>query len=170
VIKISLIAAVAENGVIGSGNKIPWRIRSEWQYFARMTKHKPVIMGRKTFESLDGPLKDRAVIVVTRDAAYSRKGIIVAATLEKALFVAKEIARETGQEEIMIAGGAEIYALALPLADRLYLTEIHLKPEGDARFPAFDKSNWTETRREFHKAGTGENADYTITLLERRKK
>lgn len=166
-IKISLIAAVAENGVIGQGNKLPWKIKSEWQYFARMTKHKPVILGRKTFESLDAPLKDRAIIVVTRDAGYSRKGIITAATLEKALFVAREIAHGTGQEEIMIAGGAEIYALALPLADRLYLTEIHLQPEGDTTFPAFDRSAWGETRREFHKAEPGESADYTITVLER---
>ncbi|MCE9508046.1 MAG: dihydrofolate reductase [Alphaproteobacteria bacterium] len=168
--KISLIAAVAENGVIGSGNRMPWRIKSELQYFMGMTRHKPVIMGRKTFESLDGPLKDRANIVVTRDAAYSRKGVIVAATLEKAFFVAREIARETGQEEVIVAGGAEIYAQALPLADRLYLSEIHLKPEGDSTFPAFDRSAWTETKREFHPAATGESADYTITVLERRKK
>ena len=169
-IRISLIAAVADNGVIGNGNKMPWHIKSEWRYFVRMTKHKPVIMGRKTFESLDAPLKDRANIVVTRDAGYSRKGIVVAATLERALFVAGEIARETGQDEIIIGGGAEIYALALPLADRLYITEIHLKPEGDAKFPAFDRSGWIETRREFHQAQPGESADYTITVLERRKK
>lgn len=167
--KISLIAAVAENGIIGGGNKMPWRIKSEWQYFARVTKHKPLIMGRKTFESLDAPLKDRANIIVTRDAGYSRPGIIAVATFEKALFVAGEISRETGQDEIMIGGGAEIYTLALPLADRLYITEIHLKPEGDTKFPAFDRTDWVETKHEFHKALPGESADYTITVLERKK-
>ena len=143
-IRISLIAAVAENGIIGGGNKMPWEIKSELQYFLAMTRRKPVIMGRKTFESLGMPLKDRANIIVTRNAGYSPKGIVTAGTLEKALFVAREIAHETGQDEIMIGGGAEIYKLALPLADRLYLTEIHLKPEGDTKFPAFDRKDWAE--------------------------
>lgn len=166
--KISLIAAVAENGIIGKANELPWRIKSEWQYFVRMTKYKPIIMGRKTFESLGAPLKDRANIIVTRDATYKKPGIIVTTTLEKALKIADKIAKETGQDEVMIGGGAEIYKLALPLADRLYLTEIHLKPDGDTKFPDFDRSAWTETKREFHKAQAGESADYTITVLERR--
>ena len=165
--KISLIAAIAENGVIGKDNQLPWRIKGEWQYFARMTKHKPIIMGRKTFESVSGPLKDRANIVITHDANYKHEGVIVTTTLEKALDIARKIAVETGQDEIMIGGGAEIYRLALPRADRLYLTEIHLKPDGDTKFPAFDRNDWTETKREFHKAAAGETADYTITVLER---
>nr|AIA18609.1 Dihydrofolate reductase [uncultured bacterium] len=164
-----MIAAVAENGVIGKDNKLPWHIKSEWQYFMRMTRHKPVIMGRLTFESLGAPLKDRANIIVTRNAGYKHEGIIVTATLEKALDIARKIAAETRQDEIMIGGGAEIYRLALPLADTLYLTEIHLKPEGDTKFPAFDRSGWVETKREFHKAQAGETADYTIIVLERKK-
>lgn len=167
--KIALIAAVAENGIIGQDNKLPWHIKSEWQYFIRMTKHKPIIMGRLTFESLGEPLKDRANIIVTRNAGYKHPGIIVTTTLAKALDIAKKIAAETGQDEIMIGGGAEIYKLALPLADRLYLTEIHMKPEGDTKFPAFDRSEWVETKREFHKAQAGESADYTITVLDRKK-
>lgn len=167
--KICPIAAVAENGVIGQGNKLPWHIASEWQYFMNMTRHKPVIMGRKTFESLGKPLKDRANIIVTRDPGYQRPGIIVTTTLEKAIAIAATIAAETGQDEIMIGGGAEIYRLALPLSDRLYLTEIHLRPAGDTLFPAFDRSAWVETKREFHKAKKGESADYTITVLERKE-
>lgn len=167
--KISLIAAVARNGVIGHENKLPWHIKSEWQYFVRMTKRKPVIMGRKTFESLGAPLKDRANIIVTRDAGYSRDGIIVVPTLESALDVAKKIADESGQDEIMIGGGAEIYRLALPVADRLYLTEVHMEPEGDTTFPEFDRKGWVETKREFHQAAEGETADYTITVLDRKR-
>jgi len=168
--KISMIAAVAENGIIGKDNKLPWEIKSEWQYFVRMTKHKPIIMGRLTFESLGSPLKERPNIIVTRDVSYRREGIIVTTTLEKALEVAKKIAAETGQDEIMIGGGAEIYKLALPLADRLYLTEVHLKPEGDTTFPDFNRNEWVETKREFHKALPGETADYTITVLERKNR
>lgn len=167
--KVSLIAAVAENGIIGKDNQLPWHIKSEFAYFVRMTKHKPIIMGRKSFESLGAPLKDRSNILVTRDAKYTRPGFIVTTTIEKALDIAKTIAAETRQDEIMIGGGAEIYRLALPLADRLYLTEIHLKPEGDTKFPAFDRNDWVETKREFHRALPGETADYTITVLERKK-
>ena len=167
--KIAMIAAAAENGVIGKDNKLPWSIKSEFAYFVRMTKHKPIIWGRKTFESLDGPLKDRTNIVITRDAAYTRPGIIATTTLDKALDIARKVAAETGQDEIMIGGGAEIYKLVLPLADRLYLTEVHLKPEGDASFPAFDRKDWTETKREFHKAQPGETADYTIMIFDRKK-
>lgn len=165
--KISLIAAVAENGVIGRNNRLPWRIKSEFKYFVNMTKGKPVIMGRKTFESLDGPLKDRPNIVITRDKSYSRPGIIVTDSLEKAVDTARKIAAETGKDEIMIGGGSEIYRLALPLADRLYLTTIHMKPEGDSLFPDFDKNIWKEKKSEFHKALAGEDADYTIRVFER---
>jgi dihydrofolate reductase len=163
--KISLIAAVAENGVIGNKGHLPWHIKSEFQYFKDMTVRKPVIMGRKTFDGLPGgPLKDRPNIVITRDPSYTHLSATVTTSLERAL----EIARKYGGDEIMIAGGAEIYKLAMPMADRLYLTEIHLKPEGDTKFPAFDRKGWVETKREFHKAQPGESADYTITVLDRK--
>lgn len=160
---IALIAAVAENGVIGNAGDLPWHIKSEWQYFVRQTKGKPVIMGRKTFESLDAPLKDRANIVITRDKNYSPAGVSIVHSLKEALDSA------CGAEEIMVIGGAEIYAQALPLAQRLYLTEVHLQPKGDTRFPAFDRGEWVETKREFHAAQSGETCDYTITVLERRR-
>ena len=167
--KICPIAAMAENRVIGMNNKLPWHIKSEWAYFIRMTKFKPVVMGRKTFESLGEPLKDRPNIIVTHNAAYSRPGIIVTTTLEKGIEIADKIAAETGCDEIMIGGGEEIYRLSLPLADRLYLTEVHMNPQGDAFFPEFDRKEWAETKREFHKAQPGESADYTITVLERKR-
>lgn len=166
--KICLIAAIAENGIIGNGNDLPWRIKSEFAYFVRMTKYKPIIMGRKTFESLTGPLKDRPNIVVTRDAAYARDGIIVATSLENALAIATDIAKKTKAEEIMIGGGAEIYKATLPFADRLYLTEVHLKPTGDTLFPDFDKSAWVESKSEFHAAQQGESADYTIRVFDKK--
>nr|AIA18155.1 Dihydrofolate reductase [uncultured bacterium] len=165
--KISLVAAVAENGVIGDGTGMPWRIRSELKHFMQTTLHKPVIMGRKTFETLKAPLKDRANIVVTRDAAYKKPGAIVATSLDKALEIARAIAAETGADEIIVAGGAEIYRQALPFADRLHLTEIHAKPEGSVLFPSFDRKAWKQTRHEPRKALEGESADYTITVLER---
>jgi dihydrofolate reductase len=159
---IALIAAVAENGVIGTGDDLPWRIRSELDYFTATTMGKPVIMGRRTFESLpNGALAGRFNIVMSRDPAYARPGIDVAASLDEAL------GKASGAPEIMVIGGAEIYALALPRADRLYLTEVHARPEGRVCFPAFDRAAWRETKREFHAARPGETADYTVTVLER---
>jgi dihydrofolate reductase len=168
--KISLIAAVAENGIIGNGNRLPWRIQGDMMFFKQITLAKPIIMGRKTFDSLGGrPLKDRLNIVVTRNTDYKAEGAIVTTTVEKAFDIGRKIAAETGKDEVMVIGGAEIYRLALPMADRLYLTEIHMQPEGDTKFPDFDRSEWVETKRDFHKAQKGESADYTITVLERKK-
>jgi len=164
--KISIIAAVAENGIIGNNNNLPWHIKSEWQYFIKMTKNKPIIMGRKTFESLGKPLKDRSNIIVTRDKSYKGDGIIVTHTIENALNIAKKIARDTKQDEIMIGGGAEIYKLALPLSDRLYLTTIHLNPQGDTKFPKINKEEWLEVKSEFHQALSGETSDYTIKVFD----
>ena len=166
--KVCLIVAVAENGAIGKNNDLPWHIKSEFAYFVRMTKHKPVVMGRKTFISLGEPLKDRPNIVITRDLSFTYPGVAVTNTIEKALDIARKL-MPPGQDEIMVMGGAEIYALALPLADRLYYTEVHLKPEADIFFPAFDRKDWVETKREFHQAKPGETADYTITILDRKR-
>lgn len=166
---ISLIAAVAENGVIGSNGDIPWRIKSDFRYFKEMTTGKPVIMGRKTFEGLPGgPLKNRPNIVISRDPAYSPNGGTAARSFEEAIDLAR--ATNTGSDEIMIAGGAEIYRLALPMADRLYINKIHVRPEGDTFFPPFDRDDWIETRKEHHAAGPDETADYTITILVRKNK
>jgi dihydrofolate reductase len=163
-----LIAAVAENGVIGRNNQLPWHIKSEFQYFKTTTLGHPIVMGRRSFESLGKPLPKRANIIVTRDTSFSAKGVIVAHSVEEGVSIAKDIAAKENVGEVFIGGGADIYRLSLPHADRLYLTEIHLKPEGDTRFPAFDRNDWKEVKREFHPKQEGETADYTITVLERK--
>ncbi|MDP2205217.1 MAG: dihydrofolate reductase [Alphaproteobacteria bacterium] len=165
--KISLIAAVAENGVIGKGNELPWRIKSEMQYFKRTTSGKPVVMGRKSFESLGKPLTDRTNIIISRNPEYRIEGCVTVTSLDEGLAAAQEVAARDGVDEIFIGGGADIYRQTLPLADRLYLTDVHLTPEGDTLFPAFDRAGWREVKREFHAAKDGESADYTITVLER---
>ena len=172
-IKVSLIAAIAENGVIGNakgGNhySLPWEIKSEFQYFRKTTIGKPLVFGRKTLETFGKPLPGRQNIIVTRDRDYKVEGALVAHTVEDAITAAKESAAKTGLDEIFVGGGAEIYRAALPFADRLYLTEVHLKPEGDTLFPPFDRACFTEVKREFHQKKEGESADYTITVLERK--
>ncbi|HYD17616.1 MAG TPA: dihydrofolate reductase [Patescibacteria group bacterium] len=166
-IKLALIAAVAENGVMGKGDWLPWEIKSEFQYFKKTTMGYPIIFGRKTLETLGKPLPGRLNIIVTRDTSYQKEGAVVTHRLEDALTIAKDAAEKDGKDQVFIGGGAEIYKLALPVCDRLYLTEVHMKPEGDTIFPAFDRSEWVEVKREFHKAKEGESADYTITVLER---
>lgn len=172
-VKVSLIAAVGENGVIGNAksgheHSLPWNIRSEFKYFRDTTMGKPLIFGRKTLETFGKPLPGRQNIIVTRDADYKVEGAIVVNTVEDSIKIARDIAEQSGLDEVFVGGGAEIYKLSLPLADRLYITEVHLKPEGDTFFPAFDRSEWQEVKREFHKAKEGESADYTITVLERK--
>jgi dihydrofolate reductase len=167
-VKVSLIAAVAENGVIGRDGQLPWHIKSEFQYFKNTTIGHPIVMGRRSFESLGKPLPKRANIVVTRDKNFRAEGALVLHTLEEGLAAARAIAEHEGVDEVFIGGGSDIYRLTLPEADRLYLTEVHLKPEGDTLFPAFDREEWREVKREFHKAKEGETADYTITVLERK--
>lgn len=167
-VKVSLIAAVAENGVIGKDNWMPWHIKSEFQYFKNTTMGRPIVMGRKSFEALGKPLPGRQNIVVTRDKNYKAAGVIVTHSVEEGIDIARGIAEKDGVDELFIGGGSEIYRLSLPDADRLYLTEIHLKPDGDTYFPPFDRGDWKEVKREFHPKKDGETADYTITVLERK--
>lgn len=166
-VKIAIIAAVAENGVIGNGDKLPWSIKSEMKHFKATTRNKPVIMGRKTFKSIGKPLKERTNIVVTRDDSYNHEGVIVASSLETALEIAKTVAEEDGQDEIMVAGGAEIYKQAIGIADRIYLTRIHSSPKGDTKFPEFNKLEWHEVKSEFHHAQEGETYDYSLRIFDR---
>lgn len=165
---ISIIAAVAENGVIGRDNTLPWHIASEFRYFKTTTMGKPLILGRKCYESLEGQtLKGRNKIVVTRNKDYHAPDAQVAHSLDDAFAMARVLAAQDGVDEIFVGGGTDIYRLSLPLADRLYLTEVHMRPEGDTLFPPFDRSFWREIKRAPHKAQAGESADYTITVLER---
>ncbi len=166
---ICLIAAIADNGVIGREDKLPWRIPSELRSFKNITLGKPVIFGRKTFESFGGkPLPGRPNIVVTRDPQWACADTHVTRSLAEALKIAGQRALESTATEIFVCGGGEIYRQALPLAQRFYLTRIHLKPAGDMLFPDFNPDEWIEIKREFHPAAPGEEADYTLTVLERK--
>jgi dihydrofolate reductase len=137
-----MIAAVAENGVIGAGNAIPWKLPSDFAYFKRMTLGKPLIMGRKTFESIGRPLPGRVNIVVSRQEGYQPEGVLVIHTLAAALDHAQTIAAADGAGEVMIGGGETIYRAAMPSADRLYISHVALAPEGDSFFPEIDPMLW----------------------------
>lgn len=163
---VSLIVAVARNGVIGHNNTLPWKLSDDLQYFRRMTMGKPVLMGRKTFLSLGRPLPGRTNIVLTRNPSWTADGILTAGSLDQALDLA---ARDLlGQEswEIMIIGGAELYARTLDRADRVYRTDVHMDPQGDAFFPALDPTLWQETScREGAPAPDGTRT-HTFRILE----
>ena len=158
---VSLIAAVARNGVIGDGDKLLWRLSSDLKRFKALTLGKPLIMGRKTFDSIGKPLPGRQTIVVTRDLGWSHPGAAVAHDLEAALALA------SAAPEVMIGGGGEIYAQTIRGADRLFITEVDLAPEGDARFPAIDPALWREVRREAGERGPKDEAGFDFADYER---
>ncbi len=164
---ISLVVAVAENGVIGREGQLPWRMPSDLKVFRRLTMAKPIIMGRRTFDSIGKALDGRDNIVVTRDAEFIAPGAIVATSLTEALAIAKRAAQLRGAHEVMVIGGAEIFALALPLADRVYLTRIHATPTGDIVFPALDAAHWSETKREPISPDPRDDHQATLTIYER---
>src|SRR5437868_4414333 len=158
--QIVLIAAVAENGVIGRGGTMPWRLKSDMRHLRTVTMGKPVVMGRKTYDSLHiKPLPGRTNIVVTRDKGFTAPGVLVAASLGAALEAARGDALRRGSD-IMVIGGAQIYAQAMPHADRLEITQAHMQPEGDSLFPAIDPAMWREVAREAHPAGADDDAPY----------
>ena len=163
-----MIAAVAENGVIGNGNAIPWRIPSDFAHFKAITMGKPVIMGRKTFESIGKPLPGRTNIVVSRRRDYHPDGAIVIASLESALAHAQSIAASDGAAEVMIGGGAALYAEAMPLADRLYISHVALNPEGDVMFPVIDPEQWTVVEEPQVTPSERDEAVYRIAIYARR--
>jgi dihydrofolate reductase len=165
--QIALVVAVAENNVIGWQGGLAWHQSSDLKFFRKVTMNKPLIMGRKTFESIGKPLDGRDNIVITRNTGFEAPGILVAANLDDALELAQEKARERGVDEISVIGGAQIYQLVLPQADRIYLSEIHSRPDGDTFFPSLDKTEWQEISRERHVASPKDSADYSFVLLER---
>ncbi len=166
--QIAVIAAVAENGVVGRDNQLPWQLPGDLPYFRRMTMGKPVVMGRKTWDSIGQPLPGRTNIVISRQQGLELEGARVVDTMEEALALAEAVAEIDGVTELMVIGGAEIYALALPLAQRLYLTEVHAQVTGDARFPDWDRSEWRESSRDRHVAGDSNPYDYSFVVYERR--
>ena len=142
---LCLIAALADNRVIGRDNQLPWRLPADLKHFKALTLGKPIIMGRKTWDSLGRPLPGRLNLVVSRQPGLQLEGAEVFASLEAAIVRAEHWAREQGACELMLIGGAQLYQQALPLAARLYLTRVALSPEGDAWFPQFDATAWQRT-------------------------
>ncbi len=164
---IIIVAAVAENGVIGRGNALPWRLKSDMTHFRTLTMGKPVVLGRKTFASIGKPLAGRTTIVVSRDQNFAAPGIVVAPSFDAALTSARGDALRRNADAIIIAGGAGIYAQALPRATRLVITEIRKRVDGDARFPAIDAKIWRDTARSEHKPGTQDEADFALVTYQR---
>ena len=163
-----LVAAVAENGVIGRDGDLPWRLPGDLKHFKAITMGKPVLMGRRTFESIGRALPGRPNIVLTRDAAFRADGIQVVASLDAALPLAEKEAARLGADEIAVIGGANLYAQTLPRAVRIYLTEVHASPEGSVRFPRFERDEWRETSREGPHQATNDSYGYSFVVLERR--
>jgi dihydrofolate reductase len=169
-VAVSIIAAVAANGVIGDRNGIPWRLPSDFAHFKRMTLGKPLIMGRHTFESIGRPLPGRTNIVVSRQAGYQPDGVIVISSLEAALDHAQTIAKADRANEVMVGGGAQIYAQALGLADRLYITHVGLNPPGDAYFPRVMQEDWMDAGTIQVEANPADTAPFRIRVYRRRPK
>ena len=160
---ISMIAAMDKNRLIGNGPDIPWQLPADRRHFRDMTIGKPVVMGRKTFETLKRPLGKRQNIILTRNTAYKApEGCIVAHSVEKVLNVCKD------SEELMICGGAPIYEAFLAHADRLYLTQVHATFEGDVYFPAFDMEAWQEVKRIDGESDEKNPYSYSFLFLERK--
>ena len=167
--EIVLLVAVADNGVIGAGGAIPWRLKADQQRLKAMTMGKPVVMGRKTFVSLRRPLPGRTNIVVTRDANFCADGAVVTSSFAAARAVATGDALRRLATEIAVIGGAEIYAQWMACADRLEITEVHARPEGDTRFPAIDPADWEEVARVRNEAGPDDSADTSYVTYRRRR-
>jgi dihydrofolate reductase len=160
--RVSLIVAVAENGVIGANGKLPWRLSADLKTFRRLTMGKPIIMGRKTFQSLKKPLDGRDNIVLTTDPFFEAEGVSVINSFADAITLARTLALTRGADEIMVIGGADVFRAALPLADRIYWTAVHAKPEGDVHFPDIDLSGWADVEQS--RLPTSEKDDVTATL------
>ncbi len=160
--RVSLIAAVAQNRVIGIENRLPWKLPEDLAHFKELTLGHPILMGRKTFESLGRPLPGRRNIVITRNADYPPAGCEIAASIPKAIALCAEA------KEIFFIGGAELYKQVLPLVDRLYLTEVQIEAQGDAWFPDYDRSVFRETSRESHTGEKGDALAFDFVVYERK--
>jgi dihydrofolate reductase len=167
--EIVLIVAVADNGVIGSAGAIPWRQKTDQQRLKAMTMGRPVVMGRKTFLSLRRPLPGRTNIVVTRDANFRGPGAVVTTSLSDARAVATGDALRRSVTEIAVIGGAEIYAQWMDIADRLEITEVHARPEGDTYFAAIELADWEEVARVRNSSGPDDSADFSYVTYHRRR-
>ena len=165
---VSLVVARARNGVIGRDGGLPWRLKGDLALFKAVTLGKPVVMGRRTWDGLPKkPLPGRTNVVLSRDGRFAPPQAVVAERWDEALGLARDQARDDGVDEVCVIGGVAVFALALPVARRLHLTEVEAEPEGDVRLPPFDETGWREVRREAHAAGDGDDHAWTYRLLER---
>jgi len=167
---LAILAAVADNKVIGRDNQLIWQLSSDLKRFKALTMGCPLLMGRKTFQSIGRPLPGRETIVLTRDPQFSADGVHVAHDFDAALALCAGFAARMGSPHIAVIGGAEIYALALPSADKLFLTHVHAQPEGDAWFPDYDKQAFTETLREAHQASGRDEYPFTFVDYQRKNR
>ena len=166
--RLAIVAARARNGVIGRDGVLPWRLRSDMALFKATTLGKPVIMGRKTWDSLPRrPLPGRFNLVLSSDGSFEPAGAVKCERFEEALSMAREQAAEDGVDEVCVIGGVAAFELALPRARRLYLTEVQAEVEGDVCFPAFDEADWREVGRETHPAQEGDAFDFILRVLDR---
>jgi dihydrofolate reductase len=165
-VPLVIVAAVARNAIIGANGGLPWRLSSDLKRFRALTWGKPLVMGRKTFESIGRALPGRETIVITRDPGFAPSGILVARSLDAAVDLAAERARAMGADEIIIGGGAEIYAQTIARASRLFITEVALDAEGEARFPPINPHEWREISRETGERGPRDDADYAFVSYE----
>lgn len=166
-VRVSHVVAVAMNGVIGLEDELPWRLPSDLKRFKQITMGKPVVMGRKTWESIGRPLSGRANIVVTRSSDFSVKGVRVASSIDGAMELAHSLALDMGADEICIIGGGEIYRQTLPATSRIYLTRVMTEMAGDTYYPELDMDEWEEVAREHHIEGPNDTADFDLITLER---
>jgi dihydrofolate reductase len=166
---VALVVARARNGVIGREGRLPWRLKSDMALFKATTMGKPVIMGRRTWDSLPRkPLPGRLNLVLTRDASFEPAGAVACHDFPEALSIAREQAAEDGVQEVCVIGGVALFDLALPKATRLYLTEVDADVDGDVRLPPLDEAQWTEARCDFHPRGEGDDYDFVFRVLHRR--
>ncbi|MFT7108999.1 MAG: dihydrofolate reductase [Psychrobacter glaciei] len=166
--KVALIAAFAQNLVVGINNSLPWHLPEDLKYFKRTTSGKAIIMGRKTYESIGRPLPNRTNIVISRNPDFSAEGVVIVTSIEEAIKYAESVNMINGVDEVMIIGGAAIYQASLPMADRLYLTHVHASVEGDAYFPKVDFDQWKEVAREDFNKDDSNPYDYSFSVYDKK--
>lgn len=167
-VAVGMIVAMASNGVIGRDNQLPWHLPNDLKYFKATTMGKPIVMGRKTYESIGRPLPGRPNIVISSDPTFQAEGVLPASTIDQALALGKQTARDIGVSELMIIGGSQVYKALLPAVDRLYLTEVHAEVEGDSYFPCLNFEQWQELERELFVAEGGNPFDYSFVIYQKR--
>lgn len=165
--RVSIVVAVSQNGVIGADGGMPWHLPSDLKHFKQITLGKPVIMGRRTFEAIGRALPGRDNIIITRTQGYRAQDAMVAPDISAALGLGRQSAENLGVTEICVIGGGEIYRQTLNVADRIYMTEVHMRVEGDTSFPVLDPDEWSEVSRRPCEAGAQDSSDFSIVIFDR---